>query len=205
MKFTLTNFDTDDSGSMQFEENGERIDDLKLILQRVSYASTLFDPDGISIRFMNTDLPEGMADNVRDEASIQRIMNGVKYSGLTPMGKELKRKVIDGIILREASAGRLKKPVLVIAVTDGQPAGDAPGPTAVFDTIRYASQELARATGTQSAISFQFAQVGNDAKAREFLGKLDSDPGVGSLVDCTSSTSSLSPPCIHPSKKANTM
>lgn len=35
---------------MQFEENGERIDDLKLILSRVVQAATLFDDDGISIR-----------------------------------------------------------------------------------------------------------------------------------------------------------
>merc|ERR1711939_252523 len=42
----------DDSGSMQFEENGERIDDLKLILSRVAYATSLFDEDGIQVRFM---------------------------------------------------------------------------------------------------------------------------------------------------------
>lgn len=37
------------------------------------------------------------------------------------------------------------------------------------------------------ACSFQFAQVGNDMKAREFLEKLDTDPVVGKMVDCTSS------------------
>lgn len=66
---------------MQFEENGERIDDLKLILNRVVQAATLFDDDGISIRFMNTNLPPGMGDNVTSEHQIQSIMNSVKYSG----------------------------------------------------------------------------------------------------------------------------
>ncbi len=51
----------DDSGSMQFEEEGSRIKDLRLILERVSFAATLFDADGISLRFMNTDL-SGMRD-----------------------------------------------------------------------------------------------------------------------------------------------
>ncbi len=37
----------DDSGSMQFEEGGSRIDDLKLIVSRVSMAASLFDQDGI--------------------------------------------------------------------------------------------------------------------------------------------------------------
>lgn len=44
----------DDSGSMAFEEGGSRIDDLKLVVQRVAQATALFDQDGIQVRFMNT-------------------------------------------------------------------------------------------------------------------------------------------------------
>lgn len=171
---------------MQFEENGERIDDLKLVLSRVAFASTLWDPDGISIRFMNSNLPGSMLDNVRDEQQIDQIMRQVKFSGLTPMGRELKRKVIDGIVLPAARGGQMRKPVLIVCISDGQPAGDEPGPNAIFDTVRYAINEVGRATGSKGAIAFQFAQVGNDQKAREFLGKLDSDPGIGDMVDCTS-------------------
>ena len=36
----------DDSGSMVFEEGGERINDLKLIMGRVAEVATLFDEDG---------------------------------------------------------------------------------------------------------------------------------------------------------------
>ncbi|KAK9856119.1 hypothetical protein WJX84_003291 [Apatococcus fuscideae] len=39
----------DDSGSMAFEENGSRINDLKLILGRVAEVATMFDDDGILI------------------------------------------------------------------------------------------------------------------------------------------------------------
>lgn len=39
---------------MAFEQGGERIDDLKLIMSRVAYATSLFDQDGISVRFMNS-------------------------------------------------------------------------------------------------------------------------------------------------------
>lgn len=42
----------DDSGSMAFEENGERIDDLKMVLSRVAFAASLFDADGIQVRFL---------------------------------------------------------------------------------------------------------------------------------------------------------
>lgn len=177
----------DDSGSMAFEEHGERIQDLKVVLERVAYASTLFDPDGISIRFMNTNLPEGQGDHIRDARQINQIVDSIKFSGLTPMGRELRKKVVDGIVLRDARQGTLKKPILVIAITDGQPAGDD-SPDATSKTISYAIQEMARAVpGSQGAIAFQFAQVGNDTKAREFLGRLDADPNVGQYVDVTSS------------------
>lgn len=172
---------------MAFEENGERIDDLKLILNRVATAVSLFDEDGISIRFMNTNLPQGIGDNIRSEQQVNELIANIKFAGLTPLGRELKRKVIDGLVIPKARSGQMQKPVLVITVTDGQPAGDEPGPTAVFDVVRHAVDEVQKATGSPKGIAFQFSQVGNDVKAREFLGKLDSDPRCGHLVDCTSS------------------
>ena len=172
---------------MAFEENGERIDDLKLILQRVAYAATLFDADGISMRFMNQTPPLNLIEHIRSDQQIEQLMSNIQFKSLTPMGTELRNKVIDGIVLAAARNGQLRKPQLVITITDGQPAGEPQ--TAVFDTVKYAKNELSRQFGP-GAIAFQFAQVGNDQKAREFLGKLDDDPVVGNLVDCTSSTSS---------------
>lgn len=167
---------------MQFEENGERISDLKLILQRVAYAATLFDDDGINIRFMNSTPAQHLTNGVRSDQQVEQLMSSIQFKGLTPMGSELKNKVIDGLVFTQ----QLKKPVLVITITDGQPAGEPQN--AVFETIRYAV-DRARSNPQMGpgAIKFQFAQVGNDTKAREFLGKLDEDPTVGALVDCTSS------------------
>lgn len=173
----------DDSGSMQFEEKGERIKDLRVILERVAYAATLFDDDGVNIRFMNSQPPPNYCDGVRNEQQIDQLMSQVQFKGLTPMGTELKKKVLN-TILDQARANQLRKPVLVITITDGQPAGEPAN--AVFEAIKTTSAELSRTRYGASAINFQFAQVGNDEKAREFLGQLDSDPMVGNLVDCTS-------------------
>ena len=176
---------------MAFEENGSRIDDLKLILQRVSYAATLFDDDGISVRFMNNApginprLDPSWLDNIRSEQDVDRLMQVIQFKGLTPMGTELKNKVIEPMVLQRARGNQLQKPVLVIVITDGQPAGEAQN--AVTETIKYATAELSRTRYGPGAVSFQFAQVGNDEKAREFLAKLDNDPTVGHLIDCTSS------------------
>ncbi|KAF2027475.1 hypothetical protein EK21DRAFT_71846 [Setomelanomma holmii] len=183
----------DDSGSMQFEEEGSRIKDLRLILERVSFAATLFDQDGISLRFMNTDLSGArdqqgrpLQDGVATEAQIEQIMRGVQFKGLTPMGTSLRKKVIDEIVLAKAQQGALQKPILVIAITDGQPAGEPQN--AVFDTIRYAFDTLQQRFPQygRGGVAFEFAQVGNDEMAKKFLSKLDEDPQIGPMVDCTS-------------------
>jgi hypothetical protein len=174
---------------MQFEEEGSRIKDLRLILERVSFAATLFDPDGVSVRFMNTDL-SGMGplqDGIATEAQIEHLMSGVQFKGLTPMGTQLRLKVLEPIVLQKARAvpPQMKKPILVIAITDGQPAGEPQN--AVFDAIKDTFAQLDSSPYGRGAVAFEFAQVGNDEMARKFLGKLDEDPNIGPFVDCTSS------------------
>lgn len=171
----------DDSGSMAFEENGERIKDLKVILEKVAFAATLFDQDGISLRFMNNEFSQN---NIRTPQQIEQVIAQVQFRGLTPMGTSLKSKVLEPLVLTPARSGQLQKPVLVIAITDGQPAGEPEN--AVQEAIISASQELGRTQYGPGAVSFQFAQVGNDLRARQFLSKLDVDPRVGNLIDCTS-------------------
>lgn len=176
---------------MQFEEEGSRIKDLRLILERVAFAATLFDDDGISVRFMNTDPPPNMMEGIRGEQQIEALMRSVSFKGLTPMGSKLRQKVIDGIVLQKAAQGGLRKPILVITITDGQPAGEPQN--AVFDTIRYAFDTLRQRYPQYGAggLAFEFAQVGNDEAARAFLGKLDEEPTIGPMVDCTSSKFSI--------------
>ncbi|KAL8652135.1 MAG: hypothetical protein Q9210_002864 [Variospora velana] len=183
----------DNSGSMEFEQAGLRVQQLKKIITSVVYAATLFDDDGISIRFMN-DWASNPAmdgfdmrrlDRIQNEHMVEQVVSKIRYVGLTPLGTELRNKVIDPLVLGPARAGRLQKPVLLITITDGQPAGE--DKNTIFETIRYAFNELSRMPQYgPGAVSFQFAQVGDDQEAREFLAKLDSDPQVGQLVDCTS-------------------
>lgn len=179
---------------MKFEEDGERIKDLQVILSRVVNAAMLFDDDGISIRFMNDWIPEKQRDGleprdfdgIRSEQMIQLIVDRLPFKGLTPLGTQLRAKVLEPMVLGPARNGQLPKPVLVITITDGQPAGESQN--SVHEAIMTTSSELSRMPRYgKGAVSFQFAQVGNDQKAKEFLAKLDSDPQVGTLVDCTSS------------------
>lgn len=181
----LSLFDTvlyvDDSGSMAFEENGERIDDLKLILSRVAYATSLFDHDGIQVRFMNNRI-EG--NNITTEAQALQLVQQVRFSGLTPLGTSLWSKIIQPLLLGPARANALQKPLLIIGITDGTPAGE--NKDEVFSVISRTDAELRRTRYGPDAVSYQFAQVGNDMKATNFLAELDNHPQIGGLVDCTS-------------------
>ena len=175
----------DDSGSMSFEENGERIKDLQLILQRVAFAATLFDDDGIDVRFMNDeDIPPNMLSGLRTEQQIEQLLVNKRYKGLTPFGTQLRRKVLDPLLIPRLR-GQMQKPLLIISITDGQPAGE--NQNELVESVRYAVDQARRSPYGAGAVAFQFAQVGNDQKATEFLAKLDNDPVVGREVDCTSS------------------
>lgn len=172
----------DDSGSIEFEENGVRKEQLKQILSIVATAASTFDQDGISIRFMNS---MELGDGILGADDVIRLVSRVCFSGLTPLGTGLRNKVLDPIVLDPARANQLKKPVIIITITDGQPAGEPLG--TVAQVIRSAVDTVSRTPYGRGAVSFQFSQVGNDIKAREFLSSLDEDPDIGNLVDCTSS------------------
>ncbi|KPV71951.1 uncharacterized protein RHOBADRAFT_30594 [Rhodotorula graminis WP1] len=172
----------DDSGSMAFEENGERIDDAKMIIGRVAQAATLFDTDGIEVFFMNSQL---VGRNITSEASAQQLVSQIRFSGLTPLGTALDQKIIQPLLLGPARAGTLRKPLLVVAVTDGAPGGEARD--TIVRVIKNASDTLAQTRYGSDALSIQIAQIGNDSGARAFLEEIDEHPVIGDLVDCTSS------------------
>ncbi|KAK4049947.1 hypothetical protein OIV83_003771 [Microbotryomycetes sp. JL201] len=171
----------DDSGSMAFEEGGSRIDDLKLIVSRAAAAASLFDSDGIQVRFMNSRI-EG--NNITSEAAATQLVNQVKFSGLTPLGTALDQKVLQPLLLGPARSNMLKKPLLVVAITDGVPGGE--DRHTIVRVIENANRELQRTRYGPDALSIQLAQIGNDLKATAFLAEIDKHPQIGGLVDCTS-------------------
>ncbi|CEL05388.1 hypothetical protein ASPCAL06506 [Aspergillus calidoustus] len=171
----------DDSGSIEFEEKGVRKEQLKQIIGIVATIASTFDEDGINVRFMNNELSRN---GIRSVGEVEQLIASVRFSGMTPLGTGLKNKVLDPLIVGPARANQLQKPVLVITITDGQPAGEPLD--SVAQGIRYAVDEVGRSQYGRGAVAFQFSQVGNDTKARDFLGSLDNDPSIGGFIDCTS-------------------
>lgn len=85
---------------------------LKLIVSRVAFAASLFDDDGIEVRFMNSRV-EG--NGLRTEHEANQLVSQVRFSGLTPLGTNLNNKVLEPLVLNKARARQLQKPVLIIA------------------------------------------------------------------------------------------
>lgn len=181
----LALFDTvmlvDDSGSMAFEENGSRIDDAKLIVSRVATAATLFDTDGISVFFLNS---KTVGNNITSEQQAQQLLSGIRFSGLTPLGTSLDQKILQPLLVGPARQNSLRKPLLVVAVTDGAPGGEARD--TIVKAIKNAKAALSQTRYGADALSIQLAQIGNDMSARAFLEEIDNHPEVGGLVDTTS-------------------
>jgi hypothetical protein len=175
-------FYVDDSGSMQLADNGERIEDLKAILTRIVDLMILFDDDGVSIRFMNSNL---QGNNIKTSLDIHNLISKIQFNGGTPMGTSLDQKILKPLILSPASNKNLKKPVLIITITDGEPTGED------SDTFRRVVKSAAKFLDDNTkygkrAVAFQLAQVGKDSGAQRFLSGLDDDKSIGKLIDATS-------------------
>lgn len=145
----------DDSGSMAFEDGGERIDDLKAILTRVAYATSLFDADGIQVRFMNSNV---QGNNITNEQGAMQLLQQVKFSGLTPLGTNLWNKVLQPLVLGPARQNQLQKPVVIITITDGTPAGE--NKDEIFNVILRADHELRNSRYGSDAVSYRESGVG---------------------------------------------
>lgn len=98
----------DDSGSIRFSELES---ELKGILQAAAFATSLFDEDGFSVRFLNSDVK---GDHIRSEEEAVRLLDRVSFNGETPLATSLKNK----ILVPMADQG-LQKPLHVIIITDG--------------------------------------------------------------------------------------
>ncbi|KAI8810947.1 hypothetical protein BJ742DRAFT_799308 [Cladochytrium replicatum] len=170
----------DDSGSMQLEDGG-RIQDLSFIVTKVTEISVLFDNDGISVRFMNS---SASLDNGKNESQIAALFAEVEFNYGTPLGTKIEQKVVQPFVLSPATSGNLKKPVLVISITDGEPTQEPE--EKIIEVIASTKRSLEKTKYGGGAVAFQFSQVGTDFVAQAFLKMLDDHSQIGNLIDCTS-------------------
>lgn len=102
---------------MRKTEAGRRIRSLKIFLTRIVEITTHFDTNGITIRWLNHIYGR---DHIKDKSQMARIVDCNPFHGWTKIGAELRNKVLEPLVLEPARAQTLKKPVLVIIITDGE-------------------------------------------------------------------------------------
>lgn len=79
----------------------------------------------------------------------------------------LDQKVLQPLLLGPARSNQLRKPLLVIAVTDGAPGGESRD--TLSRVIKNTRDQLRNSRYGEDALSVQLAMVGNDMGARKFL------------------------------------
>jgi hypothetical protein len=100
---------------------GNRIEVLKDTLRRIAEFATILTPEGISIRLLNYEQDEtGDYDNLRTVDQIERLIDRIRFENGTPLGTVLDRKIVQPLILKKAENGTLKKPLIVVTITDGE-------------------------------------------------------------------------------------
>lgn len=165
----------DDSDSMKYEENGERIKTLQRTLENIASVYGLARDQGImTVRFLNA--PQGKK-NVTGK-TVKTVLKGHNYGGVTRIGTELKKKILDRFITKD-----MQKPLLIIIITDGAPEGEATGllESVIISCITNLAKDGYK--GPQS-VAFQFSRVGNDTGAQKLIQDLDDHPTVGQYIDC---------------------
>ncbi|KAL2918937.1 hypothetical protein HK105_201771 [Polyrhizophydium stewartii] len=173
-------FFIDDSASM-LQEDGSRLEDLKFILAKAAEVMTLFDNDGVQIRFINSGT---MGEGIRSADHVNGLITQIQFVHGTPLGTNFKSKIVDPLVVEPAKTGQLEKPVLAIIITDGEPTQEAKD---MFRAVVIeAKQALAKTRFGPGALSIQIGQVGTDQQAQAFLESLDNDKTVGNMIDCTS-------------------
>ncbi|KAF8248704.1 hypothetical protein K440DRAFT_642123 [Wilcoxina mikolae CBS 423.85] len=157
----------DDSLSMKTEEKGSRKKALEKTLKIVSWVYTLARPDGIvAIKYLNA--KQGESDVM--PGHVKKIIKEHKFQGWTRIGTKMKNKVFDNFVKPD-----MKKPLLVITITDGDVFGEKKG---VLVSV------IDKYTKSRPAVAFQFARVGNDEGAAKLLQDLNDDHKIGYLIDC---------------------
>lgn len=169
----------DDSESMSWD-GGANIQELKSILEKTASIVGRFDSDGFSIRQMNTNLN---GDNIRTASEAAQYLQRVQFRGRTPLATSLEKRILEPMLFEPIRRNNLPKPLLIVSITDGAPSEPE---DLVKKTIRGTKNFCRNSKYGDKAVALQFAQVGRDQGAQEFLGRLDSDREIGGMVDATS-------------------
>ncbi|KAL7619745.1 hypothetical protein AAE478_010287 [Parahypoxylon ruwenzoriense] len=179
-------FYCDDSGSMNApldapNSKESRMDAQRGLVKRMACIATRLVPDdsGAHLRFINRN--ESELDDLNGEQLESKMLFAPKRTHLTNIGTELEAKILQPMIYDVLDRGdTLKRPFLILTITDGQPNPELPG--TLKDAIIKCGQRLTARGYPQEAVMFLISQVGNDCEADKFLDSLAGDPALDRVL-----------------------
>lgn len=167
----------DDSSSM---ESDNRYDHQVDLVVRITQLATKILPKGygVDLRFINNDCRSRLSAN-----EIETIVRNVRPTGGTPLGTNLRTKILLPLVYSILESGkRLKRPILVCTITDGCPINE---PEGMFkDAIVECRKKLIAHGHKPTAVKFLISQVGNDPDAEKFFEKLRNDSEIEDMIHC---------------------
>jgi len=103
----------------------DRMQALLDTLGRVTTFATILCPDGISIRVLNySGDTDGQWDKLKTVEDVNKRMDKITLQAGSRLGTILSSKVLEPMILNKAKSHSLKKPVIIVIITDGEASSD---------------------------------------------------------------------------------
>ncbi|KAI0918885.1 hypothetical protein AcV5_001949 [Taiwanofungus camphoratus] len=170
----------DDSSSMR---DHNRYEHQRKLVSRIARIATKVVPDefGVELRFINAK-PE--YEGNMPAAKIEAAIAAVRPNGGTQIGTVLRNKILQPLVYDVLASGhQLKRPLLVCAITDGDPSQEE---TDTFKKeIVACRRTLAASEYGPTAVMFNISQIGNDKNAKAFLDGLRGDTEIRDVLYCT--------------------
>ncbi|KAH1447372.1 hypothetical protein KXX16_000009 [Aspergillus fumigatus] len=156
---------------------------LENTLLKLARLSTLLAPGGISIRSPNHWWGyNGDSDNLLTAEAVRRQFAEVSFYGRSKLGTTLRKKIVQPMI-RKAEERTLKRPVITMIITDGEPYGERR--ETLRDTIQSCKQSVALQSYGKAAAVFVVSRIGNSTKADQFIAELQSDKSIANMTYCS--------------------
>ncbi|KAL7919144.1 hypothetical protein ACQKWADRAFT_329988 [Trichoderma austrokoningii] len=172
----------DDSTSMKREGRWES---QKELIHRIAEVTTLVLPEGegVALRFINRDVNN--ATNLTAEG-IKEILDPMTWQpgGDTPIGTNLKSKILQPLVYEKIEKGTLERPLLIIIITDGMPQPE--GSSVLVDAILECERQLQTSKYPPQTVKFMIGQIGAAGSATKFLESLRNNQDLARTTFVTS-------------------
>ncbi|KAI1346929.1 hypothetical protein F5Y01DRAFT_261316 [Xylaria sp. FL0043] len=167
----------DDSSSMNNTKGmkEERWKKQKALALRIALITTRILPDGEGVALVFINKKSDGRLNL-DFAGIEKGIDETETRGDTPIGTNLKNKILDPMIYSKLRNETIERPLLISIITDGSPSNEARDTLA--NAIVECGNKLVNAGLPRDSVKFFIGQVGSAESAAKFLDSLRTNEKV---------------------------